>query len=382
MSLLDRYVLRNFLEPFLICFFGFIAIWLVFDLSDNGPNFIEARASLKDVAGFYLTQLPQTILISLPVGMLLALLYSLSQMSRRNEIIAMLTAGRSVVRVLMPLVLIGLILTAGCLVLNWEWAPHAEAVKEVALERITKDKKKKKKIEEREIEGHLFRDRQNYRTWYVQKMRPGSPRMDGVHITQQDAEGNIVRKWYADRAVFEPKTQEWTLFKGMIVDFDKSGDITATDLFPRGVRAVKGWTETPWRIASSQLDAQYLSVPELREYLKYNADFPATQLAPFRTNLADRLAFPWSCFVVVFIAAPLGIVFSRRGVLAGVASSLFIFFIMILLRHLFLALGKGGRIDPYMAAWLPNVFFLGVGLILLYFRSTNRDLPKFRLRRA
>jgi lipopolysaccharide export LptBFGC system permease protein LptF len=137
MSLLDRYVLRNFLEPFLICFFGFIAIWLVFDLSDNGPNFIEARASMKEVAGFYLTQLPQTILISLPVGMLLALLYSLSQMSRRNEIIAMLTAGRSVVRVLMPLIVIGLLLTAGCMVLNWAWAPHAEAVKEVALDRIT-----------------------------------------------------------------------------------------------------------------------------------------------------------------------------------------------------------------------------------------------------
>ena len=63
--------------------------------------------------------------------------------------------------------------------------------------------------------------------------------------------------------------------------------------------------------------------------------------------------------------------------------SLFIFFIMILLRHLFLALGKGGRIDPYMAAWLPNVFFLAVGLLLLYFRSANRDFPKLlRLRRA
>jgi lipopolysaccharide export LptBFGC system permease protein LptF len=240
-----------------------------------------------------------------------------------------------------------------------------------------------RKLVEGEIEGHLFRDRQNNRTWYVQSMRPGSPKMEGVHVTQQDAEGNIVRKWYADRAQYEPKTQEWILFKGMIVDFDKSGDITGTDLFPRAVRTVKGWTETPWRIASSQLDAQNLSVQELLEYLKYNADFPATKLAPFRTNLADRLAFPWSCFVVVFIAAPLGIVFSRRGVLAGVASSLFIFFIMILLRHLFLALGKGGRIDPYMAAWLPNVFFLAVGLLLLYFRSTNRDFPKLlRLRRA
>jgi lipopolysaccharide export system permease protein len=86
--------------------------------------------------------------------------------------------------------------------------------------------------------------------------------------------------------------------------------------------------------------------------------------------------------VVVFIAAPLGIVFSRRGVLAGVASSLFIFFAMILLRYLFLALGKGSRVDPFVAAWLPNAAFLALGFLMLYIRSTNRDLPKFRVRRA
>ncbi|MHA3773607.1 LptF/LptG family permease [Verrucomicrobiota bacterium sgz303538] len=380
MRQLDRYVLRNFMEPFLICFFGFIAIWLVFDLSDNGPDFIEARASVKDIAGFYLTQLPQTVLISMPVGLLLALLYSLSQMSRRNEIIAMLTAGRSVVRVLTPLIVVGALLTAGCLVLNWQWAPHAEAIKKVALERITKEKKKKG--EDREIEGHLFRDRQNNRTWFVQRFKPGSQKLEGVHITQQDAEGNILKKWYAERATFNETARTWALFRGLIVDINKEGDITSTDMFPTNVRVVNDWTETPWRIASSQLDAQNLSVPELREYLKYNGDFPATQLAPYRTNLADRLAFPWSCFVVVFIAAPLGIVYSRRGVLAGVAGSLFIFFVMILLRHLFLALGKGARVDPMVAAWLPNVFFLVVGLLLLYFRSSNREFPKLRLWRA
>ncbi|MGV3532719.1 MAG: LptF/LptG family permease, partial [Chthoniobacteraceae bacterium] len=91
MKLLDRYVFRNLLEPFLLCFFGFITIWLVFDLSDNGPDFIEAKTPLKHVAYFYLSQAPQIILLSLPVALLLSLLFALSRMSRHNEIIAMLT---------------------------------------------------------------------------------------------------------------------------------------------------------------------------------------------------------------------------------------------------------------------------------------------------
>src|SRR5690606_30634066 len=109
-----------------------------------------------------------------------------SQMSRRNEIIAMLTSGRSVYRLLLPLILVGLIATGGCLVLNYEWAPHAEAVKKAALEQITRKDKKKKR--EREIEEHLFRDRQNNRTWYVEEFRPGTSTLNNVHITQQDQE--------------------------------------------------------------------------------------------------------------------------------------------------------------------------------------------------
>ena len=107
MRLLDRYVLQNFVTPFAYSTLGFLAIWLVFDLSDKGHDFIEAHIKLKTLAYFYLTQFPQILVICLPVGLLLALLYSLSRMSRSNEIISMLTAGCSVLRVMLPLFIFG-----------------------------------------------------------------------------------------------------------------------------------------------------------------------------------------------------------------------------------------------------------------------------------
>lgn len=379
-NLLDRYILRNVLEPFLLCFFGFIAIWLVFDLSDNGSDFIEARASFKVIGLFYLTQLPQTLLLSLPIGLLLALLFALSKMSRRNEIISMLAFGRSLPRVVLPLFVLGLVTSVVCFGLNYRLAPHAEAVKKQMLEQITRGKKGNDR--ERAIEAHLFRDRVNGRTWYVSKLRPGSPRLENVHITQQDAEGNIVKKWYAERADFDAKAQTWTLQRGLIVEFNEAGDVTKMDSFPRRHRVIEGWSETPWRVASSQLDATSLAVPELHAYLAQNADFPSAQLAPYWTNLHDRWAFPLTCLIVVFIAAPLGVVYSRRGILGGVAAALFIFFAMIVARYFFLALGKGQRISPEVAAWAPNVFFLLVGIGLLWFRSSNRELPRLPFLRA
>jgi LPS export ABC transporter permease LptG len=379
MRLLDRYILRTFLEPFVMCFVGFIAIWLVFDLSGNLQDFLEAHASLKQVARFYATQLPQVAVISLPVGLLLALLFSLSRMSRSNEIISMLAAGRSVVRLLVPLMIIGLLATCACLALNYEYAPQAEAVKKVALEQITKGRKASEKRET--VEGHLFRDRQNNRTWFVRKLREDSPSLQGVHITQQMPDGTITTKWYASRAVFDFKTKQWILNGGMKVDFNSDGDIVNTDNFINAHRAISGWSETPWRIWSSQLEAQNLSVPELRAYLKSNSDFPPVQLAPYQCYLQHRWAFPWQCFVVVFIASPMAIVYSRRGVIGGVAAAMLLYALLLLSTYLFLALGKGYRLNASVAAWLPNAVFLSLGGLLLYLRSTNRDLPTLGWRR-
>lgn len=378
LKLLDRYVLRSFLEPFLICTLGFLAIWLIFDLSDNGPDFIQAKASLKTVAFFYATQLPSIVLVVLPVGLLLALLFSLSRMSRTNEIISQLTAGRSVVRVLMPLFVVGLLCTALMWQLNREWAPHADAIKKIALDQIQRGRKR---MEKEALEAHLFRDRKTGRTWYVEKHRMGTNTLQGVVIVQQDEQGNIVSKWYARRADWDPRSGDWGLIAGMKVEFDTEGNELRREDFSQSARRIEGWLETPWRISSSNFEAQNLSVPELKQYLAQNHDFPEMNLAPYRTYLEYRHALPWTGFVVVLIAAPLGIVFNRRGVLAGVASSIFIFFGMVFATNLFLALGKGMRISPVVAAWTPNVIIATIGLFLLYMRSGNRDFATLFARR-
>src|SRR5207244_8729249 len=99
-----------------------------------------------------------------------------------------------------------------------------------------------------------------------------------------------------------------------------AGNILEEQFYP--TLKIEHWSETPFRLSSANVRAEYLSVPELRQYLHFNADFPATLLAPFKTHLQYRLALPWTCLVVVFIAAPLGIGFSRRGVLSSVATSI------------------------------------------------------------
>jgi lipopolysaccharide export system permease protein len=373
-KLLDRYIFRSFFVPFVYCFLGFLAIWLVFDLTDNGPDFLEARASPRLVAYFYLTQLPNFILICLPVGLLLALLYSLSRLSRSNEIISMLTAGRSVSRILLPLFIAGLLATGVSLALNYELAPRSEATKKSLLERMTRGKEKNDVVEQ------LFRNRADHRTWYVQRLRADRDELQGVHITQQDEKGEVIQRIYARRARFDRTRNLWVLENGKIVNFLPDGEIRDEQVWRQ--REFPDWSETPFRILSANLEPQNLTMPELARYLRLNSDFPEAQLAPYATYLQHRWALPWSCLVVVFIGAPLGIVYSRRGVLAGVASSIFIFFGMLFLTELFLSLGKGARVPAPVAGWAPNVIFALIGFFLLYLRAGNRELSSLFTRRA
>ena len=372
MTTLDRYVIRSFLQPYLYCIIGFLSIWLIFDISDNSSTLFEGHVSLAEVGGFYFSQLPQVLVILLPVALLLALLFCLGKMSRANEIVSMLTAGISVPRVLLPLMVVGLLTTGLVLALNYSLAPHAELSRKVFFDNINRGGPRQVRIS-----GQIFRNRTNNRTWFIAHFQPNSNKFEGVQVIQQDEHDNIVKNYLASTANYDPAIKVWHFELTKIVQYDAAGNITHEEFLP--TLAIPGWTETPYRLSSANVRAEFLGVPELREYLRFNSDFPETLLAPFHTQLQYRLALPWTCLVVVFMAAPLGIGFSRRGILAGVAIAIVLVFSMNFLIHLFLALGEGDRISPLVAAWMPNVLFAAVGLYLLHLRATNRETPSFNL---
>jgi lipopolysaccharide export system permease protein len=370
--LLDRYVIRNFLQAYIYCIAGFISIWLIFDISDNISTFIDEHFGFMLTVKYYLTQVPEVFIILLPVALLLALLFALGRMSRSNEIVSMLTAGVSIPRVLAPLIGMGLLTVGASLALNYSLAPHAEMAKKNFIATA--------RSHQFSVQGQIFRSRTDLRTWFVQSFRPGHNIFNNVQVLQQDANDNIVESYVTPKATYQAESKTWELESVKVVQYDATGNITDEKIVPS--LKIEHWSETPFRLGSANVRAEYLSFPELREYLHFNSDFPITLLAPFRTHLQYRLALPWTCLVVVCIAAPLGIGYSRRGVLASVASAVVLVFSMNFLTHLFLALGEGDRVSPVVAAWTPNLIFTIIGIYLLYLRATNREAPRFQLATA
>ena len=363
----DRYLIKNFLVPFIYVLFTLIAIWLVYDLGVHANDFQEAHLSFRAITQFYLIQMPFVIVSCLPLCALLGSLYMLTRMSRHNEIVSMLSAGVSVSRLLMPLILVGVLLVGLMTFLNYDLGPKG-GDSTLLLDEIVKGKSKKSLLD-----GYIFPNRKEHRIWYMQQLNTKIEQMTNAQVIQMDDKGVIQSKIYGASVLYDGARKAWIFYKGKFTEMDPEGNVTSDEYFER--KEVTNWSETPWRLASSSLKGKYMTVPQLTQYLEENRDFPEASLADYRTQFWCRFSSAWNALVIILVASPLCIVFSRRGSLAGVAGGLMVFLTLYVSSFIFPVFGQGALLSPIVAAWAPVAFFLVLGVVLIYLRSTNRPIP-------
>ena len=385
-GILVRYLTRCVLLPLVLSTLGITVIWVIFDLADNLPDFKDADTPFGVILKFYAIMVPKMIVEILPVGLLLSMLYALGKLSQSNEIISILGAGRSLPKVLVPCFFLGLIASAICFVLGYHWAPKADGMQDSMIQTIRENadtRSGKAKETPYLVTKQIFRNREDHRVWYIGALPfdlSNANKMKFVHVIQEDEQGRRVEEWFAKNAnwmhsIDDPSKNAWWLYQVRHIRYDlETGEVFPSD--PESRVDLAGWKETPWMIFSATLDPSYLSVPELASYLQTNRALPEEKLAPYRAFLHNRLANPWKCLAIVLIAAPLSIVFSRRGLLGGVAAAIFFFVGMVFVDSFLLALAQGNKFNPFWAAWLTNLIFGSIGVLLLILRARNRDLPK------
>ena len=109
MRIIDRYLLRQFVQTFLICFLSLIGLFVVIDLFTNLEHFVtagrEAGGVMSFIAQYYMYK---TIPFFDRTGGLLALvsaMFTVSWIQRHNEMTALMAAGVSRFRVLLPIII-------------------------------------------------------------------------------------------------------------------------------------------------------------------------------------------------------------------------------------------------------------------------------------
>jgi lipopolysaccharide export system permease protein len=366
---LDRYIVRQFIGIFFISLTALLMIWLLVDLGDKISDFRGADGIFRTMVSFYLTRSPGVIAVMIPYSLLLALLYSLGKLSANREIIAMIQAGRSLVRIALPLIVAGGLFSLLYLGFNYHWAPVAEGSVDLMLAEASGKPAA-------EASNVLYRNPENRRLWLVgafpKDYQMGKPLLD-VEVTTTREDKTMESRLRAKSALWDRGTRKWTFTEPVVGNFQPNQPA----IFENHTEplVVNSWSETPWQLIKPGLSAEYLGIPDLNSWLQANGrSGQFADPAPYQTQWHYRWALPFSCLIIVLLATPLGIHFSRRGASGGIFFAVFLAGLMLLFTSISVALGASGTLSPALAAWFPNIVFTLLALYLFHRRIAGQPI--------
>ncbi len=369
MRLLDRYLFRELLTPLAYCLGGFLIFWNSYDLFTELQEIQERKLHLLDVLEYCAAMTPEFLVTVLPVGLLLALLYTLTNHARHNEITAMRAAGVSLWRLCVPYFMVGLVLSVVLFGLN-EWGVPRST--DWAYRILTRHVQKPGDADMKN-QFHGFANARAHRFWQFDEYRVRTTEMIGPNVSWALPNGSW-RQLHAGRAI--RTNGVWTFFD--VKEFEQSN--TAAQFMPllqTSLLAMPEFDETPAEIQSEIKisahkglhNARKADIPlrDILGYLRLHPNLPRADSRWLSTKFHGRLAAPWTCLVVVLIAIPFGAASGRRNLFFGVAGSIFICFSYFVIQSVSLALGSApnGHLPTWLAAWLPNMFFGVTGLVLM-----------------
>ncbi|MBN2012688.1 LptF/LptG family permease [candidate division KSB1 bacterium] len=347
MTILDKYISQKFLGTLAFALIAFSAIYIVVDMIGYLDKFIDQDVPLHLIIKYYAYYLPYIIVLALPVAMLLASLFSVGQMSRYNEVVAMSAAGISLFRILLPLFLIGLIISAGTLYIGERLVPYTNQKK---LDIFTNymDKARNHNVSRnKDIYLQITKNQWLNIGYFDSNINTGYK----ISIEYfDDSYNKIVRRIDAPRMVWDGTS--WAILNGYIRTF--KGENEEVELFERIERP--DFKFRPNDLSKVQKKAEEMSYWELRRFIgniKRNGGDPNRWLV----DLYLKIAFPFANFIIVLFGAPLSSRKTRSGPAISFGISLLICFLYFGIIKTGQALGHNGTLTPMLAAWIGNIIF-------------------------
>ncbi len=356
MKILDSYVGRRFFSTLLFGLLAFLAIFVVVDLIEHLDTFIDKKASALLVVQFYLYFTPYIVLLTLPVAMLLASLFSISSMSRHHELMAMKAAGVSLYRILLPIFLLGLLVSLFSLALSELVVPYTNQKKG----HIYSWQIKRRSQQPKQIRRNLYLQGTGGRIYYIREY-DGQKKVGRGVLIQRYEDGKLIARIDAQEMVWEEKA--WILKNGLAREF-VGGEEKA---IPFDLLSHPDLQQTPQSLLRKQKKPEEMNYFELRDYIQ-RVQLSGGEVKQERVDLFLKIAFPFASLIIVLFGAPLASNPRRSGAAVSFGISLFICFVYYSFLRLGQALGYKGALPPLLAAWLGNIIF-GIGGVLVLWKA-------------
>ena len=365
MSLIDRYILKEWLIAFTLTLGVIVGTLILQNIYDSLPDLLDTDASLNQILYYYSLALPTYLPAILPIALLVSLLFALGTLHRNNEVIALRASGASLMHISRSLWVAGLLLSILLLYLTSSVIPKAVEQSRTFFDNL-EFAADETQLGAREI-GLLynlgFDNRKDGRLWFMNRFSERAWLGLGVNVHSRDSSGQELSRISAAEAYFDDTSGHWVFLDGRELLFDhETGDILRALPFEK--KKYEDFDEDPSLMLALYKEPKELSINELGRIIDTIPPEENPAAHAYLVRFYSLLAAPFSCLVVVGIAVPFALAGVRTNPMVGISKAMGFFAIFYVLTSIASIVGERQIIPAMLAAWIPNLAMLAMSVYL------------------
>lgn len=351
----DIYIIKKFLGTYFFAIALIIGISIVFDLSEKIDNYIENEAPARAVVIFYLNFIPYFANLLSSLFTFIAVIFFTSKLAYNSEIIAILSSGVSLKRILVPYFISAALIAGFSFVLMSYVIPHANE-RRLNFE-YTYLKESPYKVERNlhmQIDTGIYIYMRNYR-----------PNVDkGYKFSMEQFEDNELKsKMMAENIQWDSTKQKWTVHDYYIRQITPA----KKDSIQSGAKLDTALNIKPSDFGQYTDIVTTMNLPELNRFIEKKKIQGAENLEAFLIEKYQRFSYPFSTFILTLIGVFLSSKKIRGGMGMQIGIGITLSFAYILFMRFSTMFALRGGIDPFMGVWIPNLIFAFIALSLYRF---------------
>ncbi len=350
---LDGYIIKKFLGSFFLVIFLIILVVIVIDISENIQDFLDGNAPLKDIIfGYYLNFVPYFVNMFSPLFTFVAVIYFTSKLSINSELIAMLNAGLSFYRIMVPYIISAFLIGMLSFYLTNFMIPHAaRGMMEF------KEKYVSRQVRSKDIDTHIKLNDSTYA--YIHYW--DNANNVGYNFWYEGfSDDGVKYKLRAQTIMWDTVKNDWIL-----------GGYSKRTINGRDEYIEEGaWTDTNLAVQVSDFvyvkeGINLMNFREIRDFIEEEKAKGSSMIKSYEFEKHRRLAFPFSTIILTVIGLCVSSRKSRQGMGLHLLLGLIIAFSFIMLMQVTQMFAIYGGFSPFWSAWTPNILFGALSVLLI-----------------
>lgn len=348
------FIIREFIKVFIVSIIFLMGLsFIVRSIQDLD---IFKEISIIQMIQLRILQAPVIILREcMLASCMFASVYTMCNLTKNREILALRSCGVSVYRIISPLILAGFFICIFSIAFE-----DFVVVKSIVAKDRFWDKLKGRDPRE------YFKDRvnmiifgENDIIYKIDKYLVDSKVMEGVMIIQKDIESNITLRIDAENARWDGES--WIFYRGVLRSFDKNGHIDEREVFSELKTKIR---DNPKYFGKETRNIVNMTLEEGYKYLKMlrRMGFSYKKvLTKYHRKIATSVTF----FLIVVMGLALGSMPFKNALVISFSMTLGIVLIFFFIIEIGSTFGGQGKIPPVIGGWLGNIVFFFISVFLL-----------------